>query len=64
MYTYERIVMKNEHISDILIYENIKVYDEKKYQPLQLEIPQYEEVSIPINKEEVKEPRRVIIIDL
>jgi len=56
--------MKKEHISDILIYENIKSYEEKKYQPLQLEIPQYEEVSIPIKKEEVKEPRRVIIIDL
>ena len=56
--------MKKEHISDILIYENIKLYEEKKYQPLQLEIPRYEEASIPIKKEEVKEPRRVIIIDL
>ena len=56
--------MKKEHISDILIYENIKSYEEKKYHPLQLEIPRYEEASIPIKKEEVKEPRRVIIIDL
>ena len=64
MYTYERIIMKKEHISDILIYENIKSYEEKKYHPLQLEIPRYEEASIPIKKEEVKEPRRVIIIDL
>ena len=56
--------MKNEQISDILVYEKIKLYDEKQYQPLQLEIPQYEITRTSIKKEEVKEPRRVIIIDL
>ena len=56
--------MKNEQISDILVYEKIKLYDEKQYQPLQLETPQYEITRTSIKKEEVKEPRRVIIIDL
>ena len=64
MYAYERIIMKNEQISDILVYEKIKLYDEKQYQPLQLETPQYEITRTSIKKEEVKEPRRVIIIDL
>tara|TARA_B100001063_G_C16325246_1_gene339512 strand:- start:191 stop:361 length:171 start_codon:yes stop_codon:yes gene_type:complete len=56
--------MKNELINDILIYEKIKKEEEKQYQPLQLEIPRYEETYIPVKKKEDKEPRRVIIIDL
>jgi len=56
--------MKKELINDILIYEKIKREEEKQYQPLQLEIPHYEETYIQVKKEEVKEPRRVIIIDL
>ena len=50
--------MKKELINDILIYEKIKREEEKQYQPLQLEIPHYEETYIPVKKEEVKEPRR------
>ena len=56
--------MKKELFNDILIYEKIKKEEEKQYQPLQLEIPHYEETYISVKKEEVKEPRRVIIIDL
>lgn len=56
--------MKKDIISSILIYEKIKKDQEKKYQPLQLEIPFYEEINMPVKKEEEKEPRRVIIIDL
>tara|TARA_B100000963_G_scaffold325691_1_gene312123 strand:+ start:1113 stop:1283 length:171 start_codon:yes stop_codon:yes gene_type:complete len=56
--------MKKELVNDILIYEKIKREEEKQYQPLQLEIPRYEETHIQVKKEEVKEPRRVIIIDL
>lgn len=56
--------MKKDIISSILIYEKTKKDQEKKYQPLQLEIPFYEEISMPVKKEEEKEPRRVIIIDL
>tara|TARA_B100000035_G_scaffold294897_1_gene285530 strand:+ start:160 stop:345 length:186 start_codon:yes stop_codon:yes gene_type:complete len=58
------IAMKKELVNDILIYEKIKSEEEKQYQPLQLEIPRYEETYIQVKKEEVKEPRRVIIIDL
>ena len=56
--------MKKELIDDVLIYEKIKKEEEKQYQPLQLEIPRYEELYVQVKKEEVKEPRRVIIIDL
>lgn len=56
--------MKKQIIDDILIYEKINKEEKKKYQPLQLEIPHYEESYVQVKKEEVKEPRRVIIIDL
>jgi len=39
--------MKKDIISSILIYEKIKKDQEKKHQPLQLEIPFYEEINMP-----------------
>ena len=56
--------MKKEVIDNILIYEKIKKERSRQYHPLQLEIPVYEEIDIPVKKEEVREPKRVIIIDL
>jgi hypothetical protein len=56
--------MYKDLISDVFLYENNKNENEKKYLPLQLEIPVYEKEYEIKKKEEVKEPRRVIIIDL
>lgn len=56
--------MYKDLISDVLVYEKIKRESEKEYLPLHLEIPIYEKEYEVKKKEEVKEPRRVIIIDL
>ena len=56
--------MNKDLISDVLIYEKYKRKNEKEYLPLHLEIPYYEKEYEVKKKEEEKEPRRVIIIDL
>ena len=57
--------MHEDLLNHLIIHEKLeKERREKEYQPLQLEIPLYEETPKEVKKEVIKEPRRVIIIEL
>tara|TARA_B100001989_G_C24519343_1_gene454964 strand:+ start:892 stop:1065 length:174 start_codon:yes stop_codon:yes gene_type:complete len=57
--------MREDLLNDLIIREKLeKERRERKYQPLQLEIPLYEETPKEVEKEVINEPRRVIIIEL